>query len=118
MKIAIVGAGRAGTSFATALSDVGHEVRLLHHDELERVGERTSCMLCVPDDAITAVAEGLEPCRVAPLSTSPVRRDFGDLAKHPRVGFPASTRRGAVIGRGRRDSFARRALQRGRRRRG
>ena len=36
MKIAIVGAGRAGISFALALRDVGHEVELRHHDELGR----------------------------------------------------------------------------------
>jgi prephenate dehydrogenase len=34
MKITIVGAGRAGSSFASALRHVGHVVDVVHHDEV------------------------------------------------------------------------------------
>ena len=56
MHIAIVGAGRAGTSFALALRRVGHEVTLVHHDELDFLDAPELILLCVPDDAIAFVA--------------------------------------------------------------
>jgi predicted short-subunit dehydrogenase-like oxidoreductase (DUF2520 family) len=87
MKISIVGAGRAGTSFAMALSDAGHEVRLLHHDELERVGESDVVMLCVPDDAIADVAEALEPSDSRVVVHVAGSRGLTELASHPRVGY-------------------------------
>ena len=61
MKISIVGAGRAGTSFAAALSEVGHHVCVLHHDELERVGECDVVMLCVPDVSEIVPASSVFP---------------------------------------------------------
>jgi predicted short-subunit dehydrogenase-like oxidoreductase (DUF2520 family) len=87
MKISIVGAGRAGASFATALSDVGHEVRLLHHDELERVGESDVVILCVPDDAIADVSQALEPRDDRVVAHVAGSRGLSEVATHPRAGF-------------------------------
>ena len=85
MRIAIVGAGRAGTSFSSALSRRGHHVELVHHDELERIGSVDLVLLAVPDDAITTTAARLpvEPARVvAHVAGS---RSLAVLAPHPRV---------------------------------
>jgi predicted short-subunit dehydrogenase-like oxidoreductase (DUF2520 family) len=87
MKITIVGAGRAGTSFAAALTDVGHDVRLIHHDTLERVGDADVVMLCVPDDAIAVVSNALEPGGARVVVHVAGSKGLGDLATHPRVGF-------------------------------
>ncbi len=59
MDIAIVGTGRAGSSFALALRDAGHRVRLVRHDELNRLAPSALTLLCVPDDAIAHVANAL-----------------------------------------------------------
>lgn len=59
MNITLVGTGRAGSSFAVALRNAGHDVRLLHHDELSKVGPSALVVLCVPDDAIATVAASL-----------------------------------------------------------
>ena len=87
MKISIVGAGRAGTSFASALSDVGHQVRLLHHDELNRVGESDVVILCVPDDAIAEVSDALEPSPARAVIHVAGSRGLSEVANHPRAGF-------------------------------
>jgi predicted short-subunit dehydrogenase-like oxidoreductase (DUF2520 family) len=87
MKITIVGAGRAGTSFATALADVGHEVRLIHHNELERVGDADVVLLCVPDDAIGAVSNALESSDARVVVHVAGSRGLSEVAKHPRAGF-------------------------------
>jgi predicted short-subunit dehydrogenase-like oxidoreductase (DUF2520 family) len=84
MKITIVGTGRAGLSFARALGDVGHDVRLVHHDELERVAAPALILLTVPDDAIEVVAANL------PIQTEVVvahvagSRGLSELRTHPR----------------------------------
>jgi len=87
MKITIVGAGRAGYSFYGALGDVGHEVRLVHHDEREGVTESALVLLSVPDDAIETVS-GTLPVRpdvvVAHVAGS---RGLSELARHPRAAF-------------------------------
>jgi predicted short-subunit dehydrogenase-like oxidoreductase (DUF2520 family) len=59
MNITLVGTGRAGSSFAIALRTAGHDVRLLHHDELSSMGRTSLIVLCVPDDAIKSVAASL-----------------------------------------------------------
>ena len=85
MRIAIVGAGRAGTSFSVALSRCGHRVEVVHHDELERIGTVDLVLLAVPDDAIatTAALIPLDPARVvAHVAGS---RSLAVLAPHPRV---------------------------------
>lgn len=87
MKIAIVGAGRAGTSFATALTRVGHDVYLIHHDELERVGEADVVLLCVPDDAIADVGRALAPRDARVVVHVAGSRGLSELAGHPRAGF-------------------------------
>lgn len=86
MKIAIVGLGRAGSSFAAALGQVGHEVRTYHHDQLKVVRPCELVILCVPDDAIEATARALEPgaYAVAHVAGS---RGLAELASHERVGF-------------------------------
>ncbi|MGH3733593.1 MAG: DUF2520 domain-containing protein [Acidimicrobiales bacterium] len=87
MKIAIVGAGRAGTSFAAALTQVGHEVRLIHRDELDRVGASEVVLLCVPDDAIAVVSNALEPRDARVVAHVAGSRGLSEVAKHPRAGF-------------------------------
>lgn len=85
MKIAVVGAGRAGTSFSVALARSGHRVTVVHHDELERIGAVDLVLLTVPDDAIAATAAliPVEPARVvAHVAGS---RSLAVLAPHPRV---------------------------------
>ena len=85
MKITIVGAGRAGSSFDIALRCVGHEVTLVHHDELSPLGSPALLLLCVPDDEIAAVARRIvarDDVVVAHVAGS---RTLAVLAPHPRV---------------------------------
>lgn len=86
MKITLVGAGRAGTSLATALARVGHDVTLVHHDEVSTPmpPDVDLVVLCVPDDAIANVAAQLVPGEfvLAHLSGS---RSLRELAPHRRV---------------------------------
>jgi predicted short-subunit dehydrogenase-like oxidoreductase (DUF2520 family) len=86
MKIAIVGVGRAGSSFATALREVGHDVLTFHHDELEDVSSVDLVLLCVPDDALESISNGLAngPYVVAHVAGS---RGLRELAKHSRRAF-------------------------------
>jgi predicted short-subunit dehydrogenase-like oxidoreductase (DUF2520 family) len=86
MNIAIVGAGRAGRSFALALGRRGHDVRLVHHDELALTDDADVVMLTVPDDVIELVAAQLalrEDRVVVHVAGS---RTLDVLAPHPRVG--------------------------------
>lgn len=86
MKIAIVGLGRAGSSFATALGHAEHEVVTYHHDELEYVDSADLVLLCVPDDALESVSNDLArgDYVVAHVAGS---RGLSELAHHARVGF-------------------------------
>ena len=60
MKITIIGAGRAGRSFNAALRSAGHDVSLVHHDQLVISADVEMVLLCVPDDAlIDTLAEAL-----------------------------------------------------------
>ena len=86
MHIAIVGAGRAGTSFALALRRVGHEVTLVHHDELLLVDAADLVLLCVPDDAIDVVARELPLREGRVVAHAAGSRNLDVLAPHPRVG--------------------------------
>ena len=86
MNITIVGAGRAGSSFAVALARVGHDVRLLHHDDVASVGDPALVLLCVPDDVIAIVAAAIAPCEDRVIAHVAGSRNLDVLAPHPRVG--------------------------------
>jgi predicted short-subunit dehydrogenase-like oxidoreductase (DUF2520 family) len=86
MNITIVGAGRAGGSFAGALKRAGHDITLVHHDELNDFADAQLILLTVPDDAIGDVAS-----RIAPDANRVVAHVAGSLtldvlSMHPRVG--------------------------------
>jgi predicted short-subunit dehydrogenase-like oxidoreductase (DUF2520 family) len=87
MKISIVGAGRAGTSFFGALTEVGHDVRLIHHDGLERVSGCEVVLLCVPDDAIAEVSRALVPRDSRVVIHVAGSRGLREVDNHPRAGF-------------------------------
>ena len=85
MKISIVGAGRAGTSFSTALAASGHDVQLIHHDELHLISAPDVILLTVPDDFIDVIALQIphnENQIVAHVAGS---RILSVLGEHPRV---------------------------------
>jgi len=101
VNILIVGAGRAGMSFAAALgSGSGHDVTVIHHDELGGVIDVDLMLLCVRDDAIE------ETARRAVVATNTVvahvagSRGLEVLAGHVRVGsiHPLVTMPDARIG--------------------
>jgi predicted short-subunit dehydrogenase-like oxidoreductase (DUF2520 family) len=85
MRISIVGAGRAGSSFAAALTRVGHDVEVLHHDDLSSFDNPELVLLCVPDDAITSVAAMIAPSRERVVAHVAGSRNLDVLAPHPRV---------------------------------
>jgi predicted short-subunit dehydrogenase-like oxidoreductase (DUF2520 family) len=87
MNITVVGAGRAGSSFATALGRVGHEVRLIHHEELDSLGRPDLVLLTVPDDAIRSVAGAIAPSQANVVAHVAGSRGLGELGAHPRVGL-------------------------------
>jgi predicted short-subunit dehydrogenase-like oxidoreductase (DUF2520 family) len=86
MKIAIVGAGRAGSSFARALAQRGHVVTLVHHDELGSIGSPDVILLTVPDDKIGDVASKLTPSDQRVVAHASGSLNLGVLSPHPRVG--------------------------------
>jgi predicted short-subunit dehydrogenase-like oxidoreductase (DUF2520 family) len=86
MRITIIGTGRAGTSFAGALRNVGHQVQLLSHFELGLVHSSDVVVLCVPDDEIANVARAITPSRDVVLAHVAGSRNLDVLEGHPRVG--------------------------------
>lgn len=86
MNISIVGAGRAGSSFATALERAGHEVEVIHHDDVSSLGDSSLIILCVPDDAISNVAATIPPRDDRVVAHVAGSRNLDVLAPHPRVG--------------------------------
>ena len=54
-RVRIVGAGRAGGSFARALGDVGWVVDLVHHDHPDPAQQVDVVLACVPDAAVATV---------------------------------------------------------------
>jgi predicted short-subunit dehydrogenase-like oxidoreductase (DUF2520 family) len=85
MNISIVGAGRAGSSFATALTRVGHVVDVTHHDGVASITDAELILLCVPDDAIADVAATLPPRSDRVIAHVAGSRTLDILAPHPRV---------------------------------
>lgn len=86
MNVTIVGSGRAGSSFATALGLVGHDVDVVHHDEVSSIGAPDLIILCVPDDDIASVAAGIPVRDDRVLAHVAGSRNLDVLAPHPRVG--------------------------------
>jgi predicted short-subunit dehydrogenase-like oxidoreductase (DUF2520 family) len=86
MNISIVGAGRAGSSFATALELVGHDVRVVHHEDASTIADAELIILCVPDDALSSVALSIAPREDRVIAHVAGSRNLDVLAPHPRVG--------------------------------
>jgi len=86
MKIAIVGAGRAGSSFARALGQNGHDVTLVHHDELDLIEIPDVILLTVPDDKIGEVASKLLASDQRVVAHAAGSLNLNVLSPHPRVG--------------------------------
>jgi predicted short-subunit dehydrogenase-like oxidoreductase (DUF2520 family) len=86
MNISIIGAGRAGSSFAVALERVGHDVEVLHHDQVALIGDAALVILCVPDDAIADVAATIPPNEDRVIAHVAGSRNLDVLAPHGRVG--------------------------------
>ena len=86
MNIALIGAGRAGSSFSLALRRVGHNVQLLSHDELSALGSPDLILLCVPDDAIANVAAQIAISDEYVVAHVAGSRTLDVLAPHRRVG--------------------------------
>jgi predicted short-subunit dehydrogenase-like oxidoreductase (DUF2520 family) len=86
MNITVVGSGRAGSSFATALSRVGHVVQVVHHDDVITIGGPALIILCVPDDALADVAATIPVREERVIAHVAGSRTLEVLAPHPRVG--------------------------------
>jgi predicted short-subunit dehydrogenase-like oxidoreductase (DUF2520 family) len=84
MDVAIIGAGRAGRSFAAALADAGHRVVLHHHDESSDLAGAEFVLLCVPDDALADVAAELQVDEGAVVAHCAGSRTLAVLAPHAR----------------------------------
>lgn len=90
MNITIVGAGRAGSSFAKAFRKVGHNVRLIHHDDVGQpgvLGEPELVVLAVPDDAIANLATAIPLSDAYVVAHVAGARGLAELGAHARVGF-------------------------------
>ena len=85
MDIVIVGAGRAGTSFDTALRRAGHRVRLVHHDEAPTVTDADLVLLCVPDDSVAEVAASINVRDDVVVAHCAGSRTLDELSTHVRV---------------------------------
>ena len=101
-RVRIIGPGRAGSSLATALSRAGWEVlpALGRGDDLSRAAAGTDLLLiAAPDQAISAVADAVEPLErtvVAHVSGSvglhPLARHRRRAVLHPLVALPDAER--------------------------
>jgi predicted short-subunit dehydrogenase-like oxidoreductase (DUF2520 family) len=85
MNILIVGAGRAGTSFAAALG-AAHRVTLVHHDELPADVDADLVLLTVRDDAIESTAARLVVSAQTVVAHVSGSRGLDVLSSHARVG--------------------------------
>jgi predicted short-subunit dehydrogenase-like oxidoreductase (DUF2520 family) len=87
MNITVVGAGRAGSSFALALGRAGHHARLIHHKEVSHLGQPDLVLLAVPDDAIRIVSREIAPSEHYVVAHIAGSRGLGELGAHRRVGL-------------------------------
>jgi predicted short-subunit dehydrogenase-like oxidoreductase (DUF2520 family) len=100
VNITIVGTGKAGSSFEAAFAEAGHDVRLIHHDELERLGQPDLVLLAVPDDAIATVARQIPRDARYVVAHVAGSRGLDELEGHARVGalHPLATLPSAEVG--------------------
>ena len=84
MKIVIVGAGRCGLSLARATEAVGHDVVVVHHDEVQHLPVADAVILCVPDSAIANVAADIAPTSAVVMHVAG-SRGLDVLHPHARV---------------------------------
>jgi predicted short-subunit dehydrogenase-like oxidoreductase (DUF2520 family) len=85
MNITIVGTGRAGSSFAVALSEVGHRVILQHHDDTTIDPNADVVLLCVPDDSLAELARSLRVGPSTVVAHCAGSRTLDVLAPHTKV---------------------------------
>ena len=85
MKISIVGAGRAGTSFSSALTKCGYDIQLIHHDELHLISSPDVILLTVPDDFIDVIALQIPQRENQIVAHVAGSRTLSVLGAHPRV---------------------------------
>jgi predicted short-subunit dehydrogenase-like oxidoreductase (DUF2520 family) len=85
MKITVIGTGRAGSSFADALTRVGHEVTTAHHDVSVVEDDCDVVLLCVPDDALIVTASELRVGADTVVAHCAGSRTLDVLAPHRRV---------------------------------
>ena len=85
MNIVIIGSGHAGQSFARALTSVGHNVEVLHHEQASQA-RADLILLAVPDSSIAEVAGSIPNGAgvVAHLSGS---KGLSEVATHDRNGY-------------------------------
>ena len=86
MNIVIIGAGRAGLSFDSALRAAGHHVSVRHHSDLGDELDSDIVLLCVPDDAIELVAQNLQVSSQTVVAHCAGSRTLSVLEPHDRVG--------------------------------
>lgn len=91
LAVQIVGAGRAGGSFADALADTGWDIELLHHDDPAVIGVPGGpapdlVLLCVPDSAVATVASALPVRADTVVAHCAGSLGLDTLEPHPRRG--------------------------------
>ncbi len=88
-RLLVIGVGRAGGSFADALTLAGWEVETAHHGaaaEASASGDHDLVLLCVPDPAVATVASQLATHDSVVVAHCAGSLGLDVLAPHPRVG--------------------------------
>lgn len=99
VKILIVGAGRAGLSFAGALGS-RHDVDVVHHDEIDGTLHADVVLLCVRDDVIEETSRRVVVSKETVVAHVAGSRGLEVLGDHGRTGsiHPLATLPDARIG--------------------
>lgn len=85
-RVRIVGAGRAGRSFAVALGDAGWQVDLVHHDHPDPGDGADLVLTCVPDTAVGPLAASWPVRGEVVVAHCAGSLGLDVLAPHPLVG--------------------------------
>ena len=85
-SVRIVGAGRAGGSFAAALTAAGWQVDLVHHDHPDPGAGADLVLSCVPDAAVARLAAGWPVHDHVVVAHCAGSLGLDVLAPHPMVG--------------------------------